>query len=183
MDPILCSDAVNGGRLKYFELFFRFLNRVEETILCLMLLQMGLSTFLQIVMRYVFHSAITWLDELVHVEVVILTFFGAALGIKYGSHMCVDVMKKHLTGRWRLFVEAGSNLVIAVYVFLVVYFGTGLIERMAVHPHFTPTLRIPKHYLYFLVCVGLGLIGVRCVLKTIEMIREFVAEKGQEVGR
>lgn len=168
--------------MKYFDRFFLFLNRIEETILCLMLLQMGLSTFLQIVMRYVFHSAITWLDELVHVEVVILTFFGAALGIKYGSHMCVDVMKKRLEGRWQFFIEAVSHLVIAVYVFLVVYFGSGLIERMTAHPHFTPTLRIPKHYLYFLVCVGLALIGVRCVLKTMQMIRAIVAGKGQEAG-
>lgn len=176
----LCSDPVNGGRLKYFERFFRFLNRIEEAILCLMLLQMGLSTFLQIVMRYVFHSAITWLDELVHVEVVLLTFFGAALGIKYGSHMCVDVFKTRLKGRWHQVLEAVGHLVIAVYAFLIIYFGAGLIQKMTAHPHFTPTLRIPKHYLYCLVCIALGLIFVRCMLKTFLVIREIFAGKGQE---
>ncbi len=113
--------------MKYFGRIFQFLNRVEETFLCLMILQMGLSTFLQVVMRFLCHSAITWLDELVHVEVVLLTFFGAALGIKYGSHMCVDVIKKRLTGGWRLLGEAGCNLVIAVYVFLVGFFGGGVV--------------------------------------------------------
>ena len=112
-----------------------------------MLLQMGLSTFLQIIMRYIFHSAITWLDELVHVEVVILTFFGAALGMKYGSHMCVDVMKKRFAGWWLYIVEAVCQLVIAGYVFLVVYFGAGLIERMTapspLHAHLANSQTLP----------------------------------------
>ncbi len=147
-----------------------------------MLLQMGLSVFLQIVMRYAFHSAITWLDELVHVEVVLLTFFGAALGVKHGSHMCVDVLKKRLSGKWSLLVEMVSHLVVAIYVFLVVSYGAGLIERMTVHPHFTPTLRIPKHYLYFLVCAGLALIGIRCIVKIIELAKMIVTKRNQEVG-
>ena len=66
---------------------FRVLNRIEEYFLCLMVLQMGLSIFLQVVLRYTFHAAITWLDELVHIEVILLTFFGAGLGVKYGFHI------------------------------------------------------------------------------------------------
>ena len=73
----------------------RVLTQIEEYILCLMVLQMGLSIFLQVIMRYVFHSAITWLNELVHIEIVLLTFFGASLGIKYGAHICVDVLKNY----------------------------------------------------------------------------------------
>lgn len=150
--------------------FFDFMNRVEEAVLCFMVLQMGLSTFLQVIMRYAFHSAITWLDELVHVEVVLLTFFGAALGIKYGSHICVDVIKTRLQGRWQTAVELLNHLVIAAYVLMVVRYGAGLIQRMTAHPHFTPTLRIPKHYLYALVCVGLGLIFLRCLIKSGQLI-------------
>ena len=154
---------------------FHFLGRIEETILCLMVLQMGLSVFLQVVMRYVFHSAITWLDELVHIEVVMLTFFGASLGIKYGAHICVDVLKSWLKEPFLSILEALNHLVITAYVLLVIYFGSNLIQRMTAHPHFTPTLRIPKHYLYFMVCVGLGLIGVRGLVKTYQIVSGLVS--------
>ena len=149
--------------------FFRFFGRIEEIVLCLMVLQMGLSVFLQVVMRYVFHSAITWLDELVHIEVILLTFFGAGLGIKYGTHICVDVLKNWLTAPLRNVLEALNHLVIALYVLMIIYFGANLIQRMTAHPHFTPTLRIPKHDLYFIVCVGLGLIGIRSLVKSFQI--------------
>jgi len=140
-----------------------------------MVLQMGLSVFLQVVMRYVFHSAITWLDELVHIEVVLLTFFGAGLGIKYSAHICVDVLKNWLKPPYQNILEALNHLVIAGYVLIVIYFGSNLIQRMTAHPHFTPTLRIPKHYLYVMVCIGLGLIGVRSLIKTYQIVSGLIS--------
>jgi TRAP-type C4-dicarboxylate transport system permease small subunit len=149
---------------------FRFLGQIEEYLLCLMILQMGLSVFLQVIMRFVFHSAITWLDELVHIEVVLLTFFGASLGIKHGAHICVDLLKNSVKEPFLSLLEALNHAVIAVYSGLVIYFGTNLIILMTSHPHFTPTLRIPKHYLYFLVCIGLGLICIRSLLKSYQFL-------------
>jgi C4-dicarboxylate transporter, DctQ subunit len=149
------------------------LSRVEEWILSLMVLQMGLSIFLQVVMRYVFHSAITWLDELVHIEVVFLTFFGASLGIKYGAHISVDALKNVAKGRAVHLLDALTHLVIAVYSAFVVSFGYHLIDLMAGRHHFTPTLRIPKHYLYVVVCVGLGLICLRSLVKTWQSLAVF----------
>ena len=160
---------------------FHFLGRIEETVLCFMVLQMGLSVFLQVVMRYAFHSAITWLDELVHIEIVLLTFFGAGLAIKYGAHICVDVLKNWLKEPFQSILDAVNHLVIAAYALLVIHFGASLIQRMAAHPHFTPTLRIPKHYLYALVCIGLGLIGIRSLVKSLEMIYGLVSG-GSEGG-
>ena len=159
--------------------FFRILGRIEETILCLMVLQMGLSVFLQVVMRYVFHSAITWLDELVHLEIVLLTFFGASLGIKYGSHICVDVLKKWLKEPLQSILEALNHLVISAYVLLVIYFGANLIQRMTAHPHFTPTLRIPKHYMYAAVCVGLGVICIRSLVKSFNILSGLVSGRSE----
>jgi C4-dicarboxylate transporter, DctQ subunit len=157
--------------------FFRILNHIEEYILCLMVLQMGLSIFLQVVLRYTFHAAITWLDELVHIEVVLLTFFGAGLGIKHGSHISVDILKKSVKEPFQSLLDVLNHLVIAAYVALVVYFGAGLIKLMAVRPHFTPTLRIPKHYLYFIVCVSLSLICIRSILKSYQILTDLFSGK------
>ncbi len=141
------------------------LSRVEEYVLFLMVLQMGLSVFVQVIMRYVFQSAITWLDELVHIEVIFLTFFGASLGIKYGAHISVDALKKHMIKEpYGSLIEAFDHIVVAAYTTAMVYFGMGLISAMMKRPHYTPTLRIPKHELYFVVCVALALIALRsCV--------------------
>jgi len=145
--------------------FLLALNRFEELLLSLMVLQMGLSIFLQVVMRYAFHSAITWLDELVHIEVVLLAFFGAGLGVKHGAHISVDALKNSLKRPWLDLAEALGNLVMAAYCGLVVYYGLDLVGLMTQRVHYTPTLRIPKHYLYLVICGGLALIGLRSLFK------------------
>jgi TRAP-type C4-dicarboxylate transport system permease small subunit len=70
----------------------------------------------------------------------------------------------------------------AVYVSVLVTFGMKLISAMSTHTHYTPTLRIPKHYLYFVVCVALALIGIRSILgiyRTIATARSHRVEEAK----
>jgi TRAP-type C4-dicarboxylate transport system permease small subunit len=160
----------------------RALGVFEEYALYLITLQMGLSIFIQVVMRYVFFSAITWLDELVHIEVIMLTFFGASLGVKYGSHIAVDVLKNQVKKEpFRSLLEALTHLVLAVYVGFLVYYGMNLYVAMSKFTHFTPALRIPKHYLYLLVCIALGIIVVRSLTGFIQALRPLAAKRAAEV--
>ena len=160
----------------------RGLNHVEEYVLFLMVLQMGISVFIQVVMRYLFQSAITWLDELVHIEVIFLTFFGASLCVKYSAHISVDVLKKSVRREpYRRVMEALNHLVMAAYVSIVVGFGLKLVSAMTATTHYTPTLRIPKHYLYLVVCVALALIGIRSLLGVYRVFRVARTAQGEEV--
>jgi C4-dicarboxylate transporter DctQ subunit len=160
----------------------RGLNYLEEYLLFLMVLQMGVSVFIQVVMRYLFQSAITWLDELVHIEVVFLAFFGASLCVKYSAHISVDALKKSVHSEpYRSLMEVLNHLVMAVYVSIVVGFGMKLISAMTTHTHYTPTLRIPKHYLYFVVCVALALIGFRSLLGVWRTLRAVRTDRSEEV--
>jgi C4-dicarboxylate transporter, DctQ subunit len=160
----------------------RGLSHAEEYVLFLMVLQMGISVFIQVVMRYLFQSAITWLDELVHIEVIFLTFFGASLCVKYSAHISVDALKKSIHKEpYRSAIEVLNHVVMAVYVSIVVCFGMKLISAMSTHTHYTPTLRIPKHYLYFLVCIALALIGVRSLLGVYRALRTARTGRVEEV--
>jgi C4-dicarboxylate transporter DctQ subunit len=159
----------------------RGLNHVEEYVLFLLVLQMGISVFIQVVMRYLFQSAVTWLDELVHIEVVFLTFFGASLCVKYSAHISVDAVKKSIHREpYRTVIEVLNHLVMAAYVSTLICFGMRLISAMTTHTHYTPTLRIPKHYLYFVVCVALALIGVRSLLGVYKALRTGRTGRGEE---
>jgi TRAP-type C4-dicarboxylate transport system permease small subunit len=149
-----------------------------------MVFQMGVSIFVQVVMRYVFLSAVTWLDELVHIEVIFLTFFGASLGIKYGAHISVDILKNVVRkDPYRSLLEAFNHLVTGLYAGFIIYFGMKLIGLMTTRVHYTPTLRIPKHYLYFVVCLGLALIGVRSAIRFFQILAALRPKgKGEEVS-
>jgi C4-dicarboxylate transporter, DctQ subunit len=153
------------------------INRIEEYTLSLMLLQMGLAGFLQVVMRYAFSTAITWLDEFVHFEVVMLTFFGAGLGVKYGTHICVDIVKNKVKGLAYDLLDVANHLVVLTYVVIVLYFGIRLISMMTGLVQYTPTLRIPKHYLYVLVWLGYVVIGLRTVIQLYKSLLKLFAKR------
>jgi C4-dicarboxylate transporter, DctQ subunit len=157
--------------------FIGVINRIEEYTLSLMLLQMGLAGFLQVVMRYAFSTAITWLDEFVHFEVVMLTFFGAGLGVKYGVHICVDVVKNRVRGLAYDLLDAASHVVVLIYVVIVLYFGMILISMMTGLVQYTPTLRLPKHYLYALVWLGYVVIGFRTAIQLYKSLGRLFAKR------
>ena len=163
---------MGGGLTTMIRKIIHFLGQFEEYVLCFMVLQMGLSIFLQVIMRYAFNSAITWLDELIHIEVIFLAFFGASLGIKHGAHICVDALKNFVKGPSFYILGALNHFVVAVYTGIIIYYGMDLVLRMTSHPHFTPTLRIPKHYLYVMVCIGLGLICLRSLIKSYQNLSQ-----------
>ena len=163
--------------------FLHVLGKVEEFLLFLMVFQMGISVFVQVVMRYGFNSAITWLDELVHIEMVALCFFGASLGIRYSSHICVDVIKGLLKEPYSSLLEMATNLIVAAYVAAVTYLGMNLINLMIGQQHYTPTLRISKHYLYLMVCVGLILIGIRSLIKAYKAFLKMLPTRSGEISR
>ena len=70
----------------------KILDRLEEWIISLMLLAMTGLTFLQVVMRYVFNSGMTWALELTTVFFAIMIFVGVSYGVRVGSHIGVDAL-------------------------------------------------------------------------------------------
>jgi TRAP-type C4-dicarboxylate transport system permease small subunit len=71
----------------------------------------------------------------------------------------------------------------AAYVSIVIGFGIKLIAAMTAYTNYTPTLRIPKHYLYFVVCVALALIGIRSLLGAYRVLRTARTDHEEEVKR
>lgn len=97
----------------------KILNRLEEWIICLMLLAMTGLTFLQVVMRYVFNSGFTWALELTTVFFAIMIFVGISYGVRVGSHIGVDALVKLLSPGKRKAVGIIAVLLSLVYVGLV----------------------------------------------------------------
>ncbi|WP_288349965.1 TRAP transporter small permease [uncultured Thalassospira sp.] len=67
-------------------------NRLEEGIIALLLASMTSLTFVNVVMRYVFNSGLTWALEITEFLFAWLILFGMSYGVKVGSHIGVDAL-------------------------------------------------------------------------------------------
>ena len=71
--------------------------KVIEAILALCLLSMVIMVFGNVVMRYVFNSGITISEEMSRFVFVWLTFIGAIVAMRDGSHLGVDTLVSRLS--------------------------------------------------------------------------------------
>jgi TRAP-type C4-dicarboxylate transport system permease small subunit len=78
--------------------------------------------------RYVLHSAASWPEPMAILLSVVLTFFGAAMGIRSGQHMRVTVLRDLLPRGPQIVVDlVAEGLLAAVALFMMVW-GIRLVE-------------------------------------------------------
>ncbi len=82
-----------------------FIDRVEQTFISILLSVMILIAFLQIVLRNLFATGLTWGDPLVRNLVLWVGFIGAALATREGKHISIDVMSQLVPSRGKIVIE------------------------------------------------------------------------------
>jgi TRAP-type C4-dicarboxylate transport system permease small subunit len=70
----------------------KVIGRVEQTLITILLSLMITIAFLQIVLRNIFATGLTWADPLVRNLVLWVGFVGAAIATREGKHITIDVL-------------------------------------------------------------------------------------------
>lgn len=94
-----------------------------EALLAALLLAMVLMVFGNVVLRYVFNSGIVVSEELSRFCFVWLTFIGAIVAVRDGTHLGMDNLVARLGRRGKLVCLAASELMIFVCC-CVLFWGT-----------------------------------------------------------
>lgn len=104
-------------------MFLHVLNKVEEAIICLMLVATTGLVFMDVVMRFGFNAGFIWSQELTLHMSAWFVLFGASYGIKQGSHIGVDAFVKLFPSFGRRFLTIIGCLLALAYCGLVLYGG------------------------------------------------------------
>ena len=99
------------------------LGRVEKFTLTVMLSVMILLAFVQILLRNVFSSGISWGDPLVRYLVLWVGLIGASLATREGKHITIEVFSRWVSDRGNRYLAAISNLISALVCALLVFAG------------------------------------------------------------
>lgn len=101
----------------------------------------------QIVWRYVFNDSLTWTEELARYLFVWITFVGAALAIRDGTHIRVALVIDRLPARVRRWLDV-AQLVLVVF-FLCLLVGLGFQWVWVNTDAVTPALGLPLAYVCY----------------------------------
>lgn len=98
--------------------------------------------FVQVILRYVFLSPLSWIEELARYLLVWISCFGAAYAVRKGEHIAVMFFNKMFKGYMK------SALTILIHILVIILFmvcfmkGIGLSIRQ--WNVVTPALQIPR---------------------------------------
>lgn len=148
----------------------KYISKFIDFIMAISLGIMAIIVFLNVVLRYVFKSGITWSVELSQILFMVLVFFGAIQAYKEDAHIKVDVLISKVPLVWQKILALCSNVLIFIVVVIVYQGSLQLVKENTVMT--TPILGIPQSYIY---SVGLFLsicLAVLTIAKTIEIFKK-----------
>lgn len=162
----------------------KYFVQLEEGLMALFLVIMTVMTFLQVVLRYVFDSGLIWSLEATTYSFGWLVLLGMSNGIRTNTHLAVDLVVNSLSPS---VARAAALLAVALSLFYAGLMGYGsfvFVDRLMELGNLARDIPLPRWLLLIILPVGFGLLGLRLLQATVEIMRGTRGALGhQESGK
>lgn len=147
---------------------FRLLNNIEEYILQVLFVLMGISLLVQIVSRYVFNNPLIFTEELASICFIWMTMVGAGFCIKNKLNTNIDLLVNLLPAFIRKIVTVLSDLLcMSIFIYLIPVASKFINAQAKVK---TPAMQLPMSFIYISFIVATLLICIRFSIQIYETI-------------
>lgn len=136
-------------------------NQFEELFLGYALLIIALFTTLEVILRYVFGIGFDWGEELARYATILITFMGAGLCVKYGSHFSMEAMVQYAPNRIKHLLKILAHLVSTLVMAVVFYYSWVQIGRLHQFGATSPAMQIPMYIPYLPIGIFAAVIALR----------------------
>jgi len=144
---------------------------VEDWSLFIATMAALLALFVNVFLRYLFHSPFAWAEELVREVIILTTFIGCSAAIKARSMIKIDALPQIVTGL-KVPLTFFSNFVTGIFAVMMIYYGWKMAALQVTTHQQTIIMRIPLVYLYAL----MPAMGIMMFIRTIQVIYQDIQE-------
>ncbi len=119
--------------------------------------------FVNVILRYVFLSPISWAEEVTLYLMVWIVFVGGSVAVRTRGHIAIDLLPLMLPADKKRWLATAIHLM--ALVFFAVFFWYSLQHTLRVRSigQLTPILQAPMWLTYLAMPVGSALMGLRTV--------------------
>jgi C4-dicarboxylate transporter DctQ subunit len=149
----------------------RWIERLEEGLIALLLAAMTLLTFVQVVARYVFNYSFVWALELTGVLFAWLIFLGMSYGVRVGAHIGIDALVRLLGRRAARAVGIVAATACIVYAVLVTIGGAAYVSKMYDVGILMQDLPFEQWIPRLVLPLGFAILGLRFAWLLLRMLR------------
>ena len=146
--------------------------KVIKVVLILFGTVMTILVIMNVILRKVFSSGLSWSEEASRFLFIWVTFLGAILAndaALHGEHMRMDFIVEKLTGVPRKLVEVVALLIVLVMLGTLFIGGVEVVQQT--WPFLTSALEIPKGAVYLCAPIGFGYMFIQTLTKLVNVIK------------
>lgn len=148
----------------------KLIDRLEIVAMVSLMSVATLVTIFQVIYRYGFNRSLFWGEEVVIYSIIYMSFIGASMGVKYGSHISVDVLKALMPLKYMKAFNIIVYLAGITFSLFLNYYGFSLFLNALERGQLTPALRIPIAWAY----LPIGISGILMTLRYLHSIQETI---------
>ena len=147
-------------------------DKLEEYVLCASLVLTTLIIFVQVIMRSVFNSSLTWSEELTRYIFIWQTWMGVSIAQKDKAHIKVEILKSFVKNQKVIAVVdvIATILLIAFNIFLVTS-GVELVQQMISRGNVSSAMRMPMWIVYIVLPLASGIFTLRLLAQVVQDIK------------
>lgn len=120
----------------------------EYVVLGFLLMVLSSLSIMNVILRYVFHSGLSWSEEVCRYCFVFSAFFSAPCWIRYNKGICVDTLVILLPKRVQSVLKYITDIIMIVFFYLLCMGAIIVVKDAAKVNQLSPALRLPMVYLY-----------------------------------
>ncbi len=114
-----------------------------------------------VLMRYIFHMASTWVEEALRYSIIWVTFFGSSQCAKNGLHVGIDIFAQSLPETGKRIVTALGQFIAGILCGFCTYAGYFLTTLVMSTMQKSPAILLPMWLIYLSVPLGFALMTIR----------------------
>lgn len=139
----------------------------EEWLLTLFLGLMAVIMLLQVIMRYVFKTALTWPEEVCRYLYIWCCFVGVSYCISRGSELKVDLTERLFKGKAKKAYRCILQLISVVLYAYFFYLSLPLVQQLISTGQTSSAAQIPMWLVYLSLPISMALAVFRAVQQVI----------------
>lgn len=142
--------------------FLKWLDeKFEVTICSILMIVMTVLIFVQVIMRHVFNSSLTWSEELARYIFIWLIYIGISYGARIMKHIKIEAALEIYPKKIRPYVVIIGDILFLIFSVIIVYLAYDVVMMQVQLNQKSPAMQIPMWIMYSAPMVGFALTALR----------------------
>lgn len=114
--------------MKKYSQLLNAIEKIEKLLITISVAAMLIVMLYQIILRYVFHSANAWSEELARYLFIFQVMLAAAIAIRKNNHLQIDALINFLPPRWKIISTLLSTIVGIIFLLFLLVSSIDLVK-------------------------------------------------------